>query len=81
MISRVRTENSLWLVDTSDKTWKRVENNGDVSPYPLRTNSGTYLKVSDPVIGQRLHLLCEPFVEGASARFILTSPILNFTTE
>lgn len=61
-------------IDKSNKTWERIDKTGDSGN--LRSESGTYIEITDPIeVGQVVEMLCEPYVEGTSARLIITSPI------
>ena len=60
-------------IDTINKTWARIDKTGDSGN--LRDESGGYIDMRQPVIGESLKLLCPPRVEGAVMRAIITSPI------
>jgi hypothetical protein len=56
-------------------TWERTDKTGDSGN--LRTESGTFIEATHPTVGQELRLLCPPLKSYASARMIITSPIVT----
>jgi hypothetical protein len=76
MITQFRTKHdSLYEIDHEKKTWKQLEAGHDREALGLRTTEGTYLTISDIVIGQRVSLVAAPFVENATFRLVSTSPV------
>ena len=74
----VNTENgSRYLIDTKNKTWKRVVAGKLESDNPLRTKFGTYITI-DIELGYSMNIVCPPITEGTSFRLISTSPIVGF---
>lgn len=76
----VATTNSVYVIDTENKTWARTENNGDHGPNPLRTESGEYILIPfTPKVGERLVLICPAINPKALYREISTSEIVRIT--
>lgn len=77
----LETENSIYYINTEAKTWERVKTNGIVGDQPLRTTSGTYNEIDEPVeLGLPLRLYCDPLPTskpGTVTRLIETSPVVS----
>jgi hypothetical protein len=81
MIHRFCTESeSEYLIDTVNKTWERVKKNDEIQAKVisgLRDESGTFTECGEVIIGNRFSMICPPKVEGASLRYITTSPVIE----
>lgn len=81
----VKTETgSVYHINTTDKTWEQTEQGGDVplvSAAPLRSTSGSYVKVSDPSVGLGLLIQCPPLIQGTAGRLIYTSDVVEIIKE
>ena len=62
-------------INTQEKTWARIDATGDSGN--LRDESGTYISLYSPSIGQPMTLLCPPRVDGALARMIRTANVVK----
>jgi hypothetical protein len=79
MKTRFTTEhNSVFEIDYQERTWKHISSGHDNEKRGLRTTEGAYIEISPINLGDRVQLWCEPFVEGAAARLISTSPVVSF---
>ena len=66
---------SVYQVDMTNKTWKRLEEGQDKSTNPLRTTQGTFRKCSVPTVGHGITIWCEPITPGTAGRLIYTSDV------
>lgn len=75
---RFRTETgSLYEIDYEKKTWARLEQPRYEGATPLRTKEGTFIEISAPCLGASIRMVCSPYVEGATGRYITTSRVVE----
>ena len=65
-------------INYSQKTWERIEATGDSGN--LRSESGQFISAEMNDYGC-FAIICPPFVEGTSARAIVTSPVKSIEEE
>jgi hypothetical protein len=78
MKHQVKTESgSVWELDDVAMTWLRVVK----SEYPVRTACGVLSSFPEIKIGEPMFMWGPPFVEGAIARMVNTSPVVEHVIE
>lgn len=71
MTIKFRTESgSVYAVDDTTKVWASTSTS-------TRSDGGDFYERSPVIMGEPVTLVCPPFVEGAVARLIHTSPVVE----
>ena len=79
MKTAFKTEHeSIYEIDYDNKTWIQLEAGHDNDgTFDLRSTSGPFIYVSEIEVGCRVSITTPPYIEGATFRFISTSPVVS----
>jgi len=71
----IRTDNSVYEIDHTNRTWRRIEHNGVLDPiHPLRTQGGVLWSHGMLRVGHPAWFYGPP-LDGRDVRTITTSPV------
>ena len=76
MIEVKTRSGSVYQLNDATKTWQRMSHSEESRL--LRTEQGTFNIRSELELGAPLNMICPPLVEGATFRYISTSPVTDF---